>query len=47
MYRYVRRFFNGKYNIFTGNDGVDVYSGSVEDLKSQKNQIFYSIKQRC
>ena len=61
MYRYVRHFFNGKYNIFTGkyniftgkyniftgNDGVDVYSGSVEDLKSQKNQIFYFIKQRC
>lgn len=43
MYRYVRHFFNGKYNIFTGNDGVDVYSSSVEDLKSQKNQIFYSV----
>ena len=47
MYRYVRPFFNGKYNIFTGNGWVDVYSGSVEDLKSQKNQIFYSVKQRC
>lgn len=40
MYRYVRCFFNGKYDIFTGNDGVDVYSGSVEDLKSQKKSDF-------